>query len=99
MRRSMITTSGLRRSASATAVSPSGASPTTRMCGDRSSASRKPSRTTSWSSAISHWIRVEHLKEDFLSFISHYADVSDNQRLAVQRLPPENTATYDRDLG
>ena len=49
--------------------------------------------------AISHWIRVEHLKEDFLSFISHYADVSDNRRLAVQRLAPENTATYDRDLG
>ena len=52
IRRSMITTSGRRRSASATAVSPSGASPTTRMCDERRSASRSPSRTTSWSSAI-----------------------------------------------
>ena len=49
--------------------------------------------------AISHWIRVEHLKEDFLSFITHYAEVSDHRRLAVQRLAPENTAAYDRDLG
>jgi hypothetical protein len=52
MRKSMITTSGRRRSARETAVSPSGASPTTRMWGERRSASRRPSRTTSWSSAI-----------------------------------------------
>ena len=44
-------TSGRRRSVRPTAVSPSGASPTTRMCGERSRASRRPSRTTSWSSA------------------------------------------------
>src|SRR4029077_21185873 len=52
MRTSMITTSGLRRSASETAVAPSAASPTTRMCGARESDSRRPSRTTSWSSTI-----------------------------------------------
>ena len=52
MRTSMITTSGLRRSASATALAPSEASPTTRMCGARESESRRPSRTTSWSSTI-----------------------------------------------
>src|SRR2546423_12594520 len=52
MRTSMITTSGLRRSVSATAVAPSEASPTTRMCGARESDRRRPSRTTSWSSTI-----------------------------------------------
>ena len=53
MRTSMITTSGLRRSASSTADAPSAASPTTRMCGARESERRRPSRTTSWSSTIS----------------------------------------------
>src|SRR3954447_13526846 len=43
IRTSMITTSGLRRSARATAVAPSEASPTTRMCGARESESRRPS--------------------------------------------------------
>src|SRR5437762_1211208 len=56
MRTSMITTSGLRRSAKATAVSPSEASPTMRMCGARESERRRPSRTTSWSSTIRHVI-------------------------------------------
>ena len=42
MRRSMITTSGRRRSASATAVSPSVASPITRMCGEREQREAKP---------------------------------------------------------
>ena len=53
MRTSMITTSGVRRSASSTALAPSAASPTMRMCGARESESRRPSRTTSWSSTIS----------------------------------------------
>ena len=48
--------------------------------------------------AISHWLRLEHLKEDFLTFISHYAEVSEEQRLAVERLTPVNTAAYDRDI-
>ena len=52
MRRSMITTSGRRRSVSATADAPSVASPITRMRGERDSARRSPSRTTSWSSAM-----------------------------------------------
>ena len=52
MRTSMITTSGRRRSASATALSPSDASPITRMWGARESERRRPSRTTSWSSTI-----------------------------------------------
>src|SRR5688500_13537803 len=50
MRTSMITTSGRRRSTSATAPAPSEASPITRMCGARESERRRPSRTTSWSS-------------------------------------------------
>src|SRR5438067_1840715 len=52
MRTSMITTSGFRRSARATAPAPSDASPTTRMCDARESERRSPSRTTSWSSTI-----------------------------------------------
>ena len=43
---------GRRRSVISTAVSPSGASPMTRMCGARVSESRSPSSTTSWSSTI-----------------------------------------------
>ena len=50
--------SGRRRSASATADSPSTASPTTRMWGARDSARRRPSRTTSWSSAIRQLMAV-----------------------------------------
>src|SRR5918911_5299926 len=56
MRTSMITTFGRRRSASATADSPSEASPITRMCGARESERRRPSRTTSWSSTMRHVI-------------------------------------------
>ncbi len=56
IRTSMITTSGRRRSASATALAPSEASPITLMCGARDSDSRSPSRTTSWSSTIRHVI-------------------------------------------
>src|SRR5215210_7576504 len=52
IRTSMITTFGRRRSASATALAPSEASPITRMCGARESDRRSPSRTTSWSSTI-----------------------------------------------
>src|SRR4051794_16334183 len=52
MRTSMITTFGRRRCARATALAPSAASPTTRMCGARESERRSPSRTTSWSSTI-----------------------------------------------
>ena len=58
MRTSMITTFGLRRSASATALAPSEASPTTRMWGARESERRSPSRTTSWSSTIRQVISV-----------------------------------------
>src|SRR5712691_6831308 len=48
----MITTFGRRRSARATALAPSDASPITLMCGARESESRSPSLTTSWSSTI-----------------------------------------------
>jgi len=64
--------------------------------------SRKPDQYLSTyleGGEINHWIRVEHLKEDFLAFISHYADAGDDRRLAVEQLTPENTAKYDRDLG
>ena len=43
-------------------------------------------------------MRVEHLKEDFLEFISRYTEVSEDRELAVQRLGPVNSADYDHDL-
>jgi hypothetical protein len=47
---------------------------------------------------ISHWIRVEQLKQDFLGFISQYTNVTDDRRIAVEELPRFNTANYDRDI-
>jgi hypothetical protein len=47
---------------------------------------------------ISHWLRVEYLKEDFRSFISQYAEVTKNRRLAIQQLASQNVGKYDRDL-
>ena len=52
MRMSMSTTSGRRRRTMFTAASPSGASPTTRMSGSLSRITRKPVRSSRWSSAI-----------------------------------------------
>src|SRR5688572_15066352 len=51
MDRSMITTSGCRRCASATASAPFDASPTTAMSRAGLSTARNPARTTAWSSA------------------------------------------------
>jgi hypothetical protein len=48
----MMMTLGRRRSAIAIALAPSDASPMTRTWGERESERRRPSLTTSWSSAI-----------------------------------------------
>ena len=58
MRTSMITTFGRRRSATATALAPSEASPTTRICGARGER-KQASLTTSWSSAIRQVISLD----------------------------------------
>src|SRR3954467_14043566 len=91
MRTSMITTSGLRRSASAPAGAPAAASPITRMCGARESDRRRPSRTTSWSSTIRQVISAGGSKGPG----GLVSALDGNQRLfglgellAVQLLPP-----------
>ena len=91
IRRSITTTSGRRRSASATAVSPSGASPTTRMCVERRSARRRPSRTTSWSSAIRTVI------SPFSSpLASSFSDTGLDSTIAGRRLPTGGPARAAR---
>jgi hypothetical protein len=47
---------------------------------------------------ISHWIRMEHLAEDFLAFVSGYADVTDDRRAAVESVPMVNAHEYDHEL-
>jgi hypothetical protein len=47
---------------------------------------------------IDHWIRTEHLIDDFLEFISGYADVTPDRRLAAASLRPVNAYDYDHNL-
>jgi hypothetical protein len=47
---------------------------------------------------IESWIRMEHLTDDFLAFISQYTDVTDERRAAAQRLPMVNAHDYDHEL-
>jgi hypothetical protein len=47
---------------------------------------------------IDTWLRMEHLAEDFLDFISAYTEVTDERRAAVLNVPMVNTNDYDRDL-
>src|SRR5438045_8327213 len=91
MRTSMITTSGRRRSASATAAAPSAASPITRMCGARESDRRRPSRTTSWSSTIRQVISAGVSKGpgSLVSALDGQQKLFGlGELLAVQLLPP-----------
>jgi hypothetical protein len=47
---------------------------------------------------IERWIRMEHLADDFLGFVSRYADVTDERRRAVLALPMVNSHDYDHEL-
>src|SRR4051794_14414239 len=113
MRTSMITTSGRRRSARATALAPSEASPTMRMCGARESERRSPSRTTSWSSTIRHVISSgtarslppkSHAQGELLrlrrGLERRFAAVSDPvARLQVGDSPPHRLRLRGRQVG
>jgi hypothetical protein len=48
--------------------------------------------------AIDAWIRMEHLVEDFLAFISRHTSVSAERREAARRLPMVNAHEYEHDL-
>jgi hypothetical protein len=47
---------------------------------------------------IDRWLRLEHLREDFLEFVSELVAVTPEQRRSVRALPPADVASYDRDL-
>lgn len=47
---------------------------------------------------VDHWIRLEHLADDFLHVMNQFAEVTLEQRAAVQKLQPQNTGDYARDL-
>jgi hypothetical protein len=47
---------------------------------------------------IDTWIRMEHLADDFLEFVRNYADLTDERRQAVLRMPMVNAHDYDHRL-
>jgi hypothetical protein len=47
---------------------------------------------------IDRWIRMEHLVDDFLAFISEFTDVSQHRRDAVRAQPMVNAHDYDHDI-
>jgi hypothetical protein len=47
---------------------------------------------------IDTWFRMEHLTEDFTDFVARYAEVTDERRGAMSRLPMVNAHEYDHGL-
>jgi hypothetical protein len=47
---------------------------------------------------IDHWLRSEHLADDFLDFVSRFATVSRRQRWRVSRSKTLNRNHYEHDL-
>lgn len=54
--------------------------------------------TTGGRFPIDRWLRMEHLVDDFLSFISEFTEVTDERRAAAHALPMVNAHDYDHDL-
>jgi hypothetical protein len=48
--------------------------------------------------SIDRWIRLEHLKEDFLRFVSEFTDITDDQRARVEQNSGSRVAAYDREV-
>ena len=48
---------------------------------------------------IDGWIRMEHLAEDFVGFVSDLTDVTEERRKKAMQLPPVNAHAYDHELG
>jgi hypothetical protein len=47
---------------------------------------------------IKHWLRTEHLVEDFIAFISHYVELTPERRAQILEVGGRNVATYNRRL-
>jgi hypothetical protein len=47
---------------------------------------------------IDRWIRMEHLVDDFLEFISAFAEVTSDRLAAVRALPAVNAHEYDHEI-
>lgn len=47
---------------------------------------------------IDHWIRLEHLADDFLHVVSQYEQIGEEQRAAVRSMQPKNTGDYQKEL-
>jgi hypothetical protein len=47
---------------------------------------------------IDSWIRIEHLVNDFLEFVSPLTDVTEERSEAVRSVPMVNAHAYDHDL-
>jgi hypothetical protein len=47
---------------------------------------------------IDRWIRMEHLVDDFLEFISEFTEVTPERRKAVRAIPMVNAHDYDHDV-
>jgi hypothetical protein len=47
---------------------------------------------------IDSWIRMEHLVDDFLDFVSRFTDLTAERREAVRAVPMVNAHDYDHDV-
>ena len=48
--------------------------------------------------AVERWLRMEHLADDFLDFISELADVGDERRTQVRETGTINALDYDHEI-
>lgn len=56
------------------------------------------SLTRMMSDRVDHWIRQEHLVDDFLHVMSQLVEITPGQKAAVRAMQPRNTGDYERDL-
>jgi hypothetical protein len=47
---------------------------------------------------IDRWLRTDFMTEDFLAFISEFADVTGERKRQVEEIGPVNTHDYDKDV-
>jgi hypothetical protein len=48
---------------------------------------------------VERWLRMEHLADDFLAFVSDLVDVGDERSSQVRATRPVNTLDYDHEIG
>ena len=48
--------------------------------------------------AIDHWLRTEHLSEDFLVFVSRFVEVSSEKQTEILGFGQKNTGAYNREV-